>query len=202
MLRLPRSLSVAVLAIASALAGCGSSQDLGDPGGNSGTGASSSVPKSIEPSGIYKIEGSPDYAWLKLEASGRYGVWSAGDICNKDPATAPASCLILGTYVINEAQAEILFTDDKTGTAVASPYEVTAFAIPGTTSTQNTGGGSKGGGSGSGSGGSQKPVATAFNLSKCIQAAMVACSLWMGAPEPVPEILRPLPPRAGQVKSG
>ena len=196
-----RSLTFALLAFVSVLAGCSASGTSQDPSGNSGS-SGSSVPSSVEPSGIYKIEGSPAYAWLKLEAGGRYGVWAAGDTCNKDPATAPASCLTTGNYVVNEAHAEISFTDDATGTEVISPYEVTAFAIPGTTSTQNTGGGNGGGSKGSGSGDSQKPVATAWNLSKCLQTIAVVCNLMSGNPEPVPQILRPLPPMAGQVKQG
>jgi len=212
MLANPRSLSFALLVLASTFAGC-SSPDPYANGDETATTAPKAVPKSVVPSGIYKVEGSPDYAWLKLDAAGRYGVWLAGDRCNADPANAPASCLVVGSYQVNESQSQILFTDDLTGTDVVSPFEVTAFEIPGTTTTQNTGsgggsGGSKGGGSGGsgsgngGSGDSQKPVATAWNLKKCLQTIAVVCNLMSGNPEPVPEILRPLPPRAGQVSQG
>jgi hypothetical protein len=187
---------IAGLAFVALLAGCSASD-----GTSQEPGASTPIPKSVEPIGIYRVVGSPDYLWLKLQSDGRYGTWAAGETCNKNPATAPASCLATGDYVIDESLGEIAFTDDLTRTQVITPYEVTAMGFPtdGTVSTMNTGGsgGSGSGGSGSGSNGSsdsQKPVATALNLRKCIHTVAMVCNLFWGG-ETLPEIQRPLPPR-------
>jgi hypothetical protein len=188
-----RSATFAALAFVAFIAGCSGSD--AQPAGASG---SSTIPRSVEPIGIYQVVGSPDFLWLKLQSDGRYGTWAAGDTCNKNPSTAPASCLQTGSYVIDESLGEIAFTDDATSTVVITPYDVTAMGFPtaGTVTTMNTGGSSNGsnGGSQNGSGDSQKPVATAFSLRKCIHTAAMVCNLIWGG-ETLPEIQRPLPPR-------
>ena len=199
-----------MFAVVAALAGCsggdGTSQDPGGgsdgnpASGSQSTGgqasdtsspppASGSVSNSVEPLGVYQITESTDYTWITLQANGRYATWPSGDTCNKDVSTAPASCLVTGSYVINVAHAEIQFTDDATGVVAVSSYQVTAVSDPATSTVtmQNTGG-SKGGGMGS-----QKPVATAMNVGKCILAA-AACAFKLYTGEPSPDKIQQPPP--------
>jgi hypothetical protein len=146
------------------------------------------------PAGTYQIKGSNDFVWVKLEA-GRYGLWRSGSKCNKNVATAPASCTVTGKYTFNDDKTEITFTDDATNTDMTSDYHVdtVGFALDTSTTTQTTGAQKSNESDNSANTKSDKPVATAMNLSKCFQAAMLACQLMfpdpkLTGPETIPEI--------------
>jgi hypothetical protein len=160
------------------------------------TSGSTAASSSVQVLGVYRITDSPDYTWITLQSNGRYATWPTGDACNKDVSHAPTSCLATGGYVINTVASEIQFTDDATGKVSVSSYQVTAVGpASGTVTTMNTGG-SGGGGSGNGgdgSGDSQKPVATAMNVGKCVLAA-IACAFKLYTQEPSPEKIQPPPP--------
>src|ERR1700744_3812889 len=120
-----RNVALAVtFAIASILNGCATV-----PASDDAKPSESAAPvNSVQPAGMYQIQDSPQYTWLKLQ-DGAYGVWHAGDKCNKGFSTAPSSCLATGTYSFTDALSEITFTDDATAQSTTSPFAVSTVGL-------------------------------------------------------------------------
>jgi hypothetical protein len=175
------------------LAGCAATpaSSSGDSKADDSEGAASTAASPAKPSSLYKIEGSKDYAYIRME-DGKYGLWKAGSTC-ADFSTAPTSCLETGTYELNGDHTQITFKD-AAGESSTIDYSVNTVGLGSTSSTSvQTTGAQESEKSDPNNSDDQKPIVTAMNLRNCIHALVAACNLMTSSPSNLPEPLPVLP---------